>query len=384
MRIVVLGAGRVGSAIAVDLAAEPDFRVTVVDRDAAVLDPLRPHIHADMREVDLSDPGRVLELAREHDLVVGAVPAHMGFETVRAALDAGRHVVDISFFEEDALALDDLARSKGVVAAVDAGVSPGLSNMILGHLQSACDRVTRYVCYVGGLPEDRSGLFHYKAPFSPADVIEVYTRPARYKASGEICTAPALTGIEKLTVPEVGVLEGFVTDGLRTLLADETVPDMRELTLRYPGHAGQMRLLSEMGLFDTDPVEVAGVSLPPRALTAQLLFPHWEFAPGEPDFTALRVEVDTVSDGRAERHVYDMLDRYDAATGISSMGRTTGYTCTAIVRLVASGDYAEAGISPLERVGRAPGCFDRVVDHLAARGVVLHHSAEPIATEEGK
>jgi len=355
--------------------------LTVADRSRAALDQLRPRVSGDLREVDLSDPARVHELAREHDLVVGAVPASMGFATLRAVLEAGRHAVDISFLEQDALALDDLARSKGVVAVVDAGVSPGLSNLILGHVQSV-GQVSRYTCYVGGLPEDRSGLLQYKAPFSPADVIEVYTRPARYKENGEVVTAPALVGIEELDVPGVGVLEGFVTDGLRTLLAEESIPEMRELTLRYPGHAAQMRLLNELGLFDTDPLEVDGATVSPRALTAQLLFPHWEFAPGEPDLTVLRVEVDVVAEGQVERHVYEMVDRYDEVTGTSSMGRTTGYTCTAVVRLVAGGHYAAVGVSPPERVGRAAGCFDRIVADLAERGVVLRHSVEPISAGE--
>jgi saccharopine dehydrogenase-like NADP-dependent oxidoreductase len=120
----------------------------------------------------------------------------------------------------------------------------------------------------------------------------------------------------------------------------------------------------------------------PRDLTTRLLFPLWEFRPGEADLTVLRVEVDAVRAGAADHHVFDLLDRYDAATGISSMGRTTGYTCTAIVRLVARGLYARPGVSPPEFVGREPGCFQRIVEDLAARGVALQHRVVPI-DEEG-
>lgn len=382
MKIVVLGAGRVGSAIAADLVAEVDFEVTVVDRSAAALERLSSGPAARTVEADLADPSRVRALAGDHDLVVGAVPAHMGYRTVEAAIEAGRHVVDISFFEEDPFGLDALAREREVVAVMDAGVSPGLSNIILGYQEAVADRVSRYVCYVGGLPVDRGGLFQYKAPFSPADVIEVYTRPARYKAGGEIRTDPALSGSEELEVPGVGALEALLTDGLRTLLADDAVPDMRELTLRYPGHADQMRLLAQMGLFDTAPVELDGVKVIPRDLTTRLLFPLWEFGPEEADLTALRVEVDATAGGKTERHVYDMLDRYDRDTDTSSMARTTGYTCTAIVQLVARGQYTHVGISPPEFVGRETACFEQVVRYLEERGVVLTHSVEPVAEEE--
>ena len=150
MKIVVLGAGRVGSAIAADLAAEADFQVTAVDRSAAALDRLRSGPVAHTVQADLADPARIRALALEHDLVVGAVPAGMGYRTVEAAIQAGRHVVDISFFEEDPLRLEALARERGVVAVMDAGVSPGLSNIILGYQEAVADRVSRYVCYVGG------------------------------------------------------------------------------------------------------------------------------------------------------------------------------------------------------------------------------------------
>lgn len=375
MRVAVLGAGRVGSAMAADLAADGDFDVTVADWDPAALERLHAVPAQRKVEADLSEPAAVRELARQHELVIGAVPASLGYRTVQAALEAGSHVADISFFEEDPYTLDELARRRGVTALVDCGVSPGLSNLVLGHVESLSDRVERYVCYVGGLPVDSGGLFRYKAPFSPVDVIEVYTRPARYKEGGVVRSAPALSGVEQIAVGEIGTLEAFLTDGLRTLLHDERVPEMRELTLRYTGHAAQMRLLAEMGLFDTEPIEVAGSSVRPRDVAARLLFPAWEFGPGEADLTVLRVEID-IGGTAQQRHVFELLDRYDEATSTSSMARTTGYTCTAMVRLVAAGLWTTPGVAPPEVVGRAPGCYEHVVQYLAQRRVVLEERVE--------
>lgn len=381
MRVAVLGAGRVGSAIAADLAADGEFDVTVADRDAGALDRLRAVPAQRRLEVDLSERGAVRQLARDHELVVGAVPAALGYSTVEAALEAGCHVADISFFEEDPFALDQLAKRHGAVALVDCGVSPGLSNLILGHVESRSGRVERYVCYVGGLPADSGGVFRYKAPFSPTDVIEVYTRSARYKEAGSVHTAPALSGVEQIEVAGLGTLEAFLTDGLRTLLEDERVPEMRELTLRYPGHAAQMRLLREMGLFGTEPIDVGGARVRPRDLAARLLFPLWEFGPGEADLTVMRVEID-VGGGVPRRHVFELLDRYDATTGTSSMARTTGYTCTAMVRLVAAGSWTTPGVAPPEVVGRKEGCYEHVVRQLARRGVVLQERALDLSPED--
>lgn len=370
MRVAVLGAGRVGSAMAVDLTADGDFEVTVADRDRVMLDRVRGISSPTLVETDLAAPDAVRRLAREHELVIVALPASLGYRTVEVVLEVGTHVADISFFAEDPYTLDERARRAGAVALVDCGVSPGLSNLVLGHVESLGDPVERYVCYVGGLPADSGGLFKYKAPFSPEDVIEVYTRPARYKERGVVRSASALSGLETIEVAGVGALEAFLTDGLRTLLRDDEVPEMRELTLRYPGHAAQMRLLAAMGLFATEPIDVDGVAVRPRDLAARLLFPLWEFGPGEPDLTVLRVEID-VGGSEPRRHVFELLDRYDHETGTSSMSRTTGYTCTALARLVASGRWRAPGVVPPEVVGRDPACYAHVVADLTRRGVVL-------------
>lgn len=376
MRVVVLGAGRVGRAMAVDLAAS-GFAVTAADRDPAALAVLAAR-GIETVTADVGDRDAVGELVARCELVVGAVPAALGYSTLETVIAAGRSIVDISFFEQNPFDLDALARERGVVAVVDAGVAPGLSNAIYGHLADRFDRVDRFTCYVGGLPAVPSGLMRYKAPFSPADVIELYTRPARYRSGGMLVTAPALSDITPLEVPGVGPLEAFLTDGLRSLLREEHVPEMREMTLRYPGHARQILLLRELGLFGTAPLAVGSIRVPPRDVAAALLFPLWEFAPGEPDLTVLRVEVDVARGGSTERITYDMLDHYDAQSDTSSMARTTGFMGTAILHLVADGTFARLGVSAPEDVGRAEGCFDRVRHYLEARGVRLTEIRAPL------
>lgn len=373
MKVIVLGAGRVGGAIARDLAKDGEFHVTAADASPAALERLAAEGIATER-ADLADPVELDRLVRAHDLVVGAVPGFMGFETLRRVLEAGKPVVDISFFDHDPFELDALARDAGVVAIVDAGVAPGCSNLILGHLDTVLDETESFACYVGGLPTVRHWPYEYKAPFSPIDVIEEYTRPARLRRNGIPVTLPALSEVELVDLPGVGTLEAFNTDGLRTLLATMSTPTMVEKTLRYPGHAERMRMLRETGFFDASPLEIGGAKVRPLDLSAHLLFRAWRLEDGEEDLTAMRVVVDGRRDGRPVRHVFDLLDRYDPATRTSSMARTTGYTCTAMVRLVARGLYDRPGISPPELVGRAPGCFGFVMDQLEARGVVFRET----------
>jgi len=368
-KITILGAGRVGSTMARDLARDGEFQVTVADRDQAALDPLWAQ-GIPVLQRDLSAPEGVREAVQGAELVVGAVPGVLGFKTLQAVLQAGRPAVDISFFAEDPFRLDGLARERGLVAVVDAGVAPGCGNLILGALEQELDSITRFECMVGGLPVVRTLPFEYKAGFSPADVLEEYTRPARYVAHGQVVVRPALSEAELIDFPGVGSLEAFNTDGLRTLLTTVPAPFKREKTLRYPGHAGKLRLLRDTGMFSRTPVAVGEVQVAPIDLAARLLFPLWAMAPGDEDFTAMRVAVEGLRQGQSQRRVFHLLDRYDRSTGTTSMARTTGFTCTAVVRLVAAGRYRTPGISPPEFLGRA-GCWPFVRAELARRGVVF-------------
>ncbi|MFL6263332.1 MAG: saccharopine dehydrogenase family protein [Thermoanaerobaculia bacterium] len=372
MKIVVLGGGRVGSAMARDLSSDPRFDVTVVDASAEALRRLEGW-GLKTERADLADPAEVGRAVRGHDLVVGAVPGFMGFATLKAVLEADKDVVDISFFDEDPFLLDELARERGRIAIVDCGVAPGCSNLILGRMAAELDRVDSFTCFVGGLPAERTWPFEFKAVFSPIDVLEEYTRPARFKRFGRMVTLPALTEVEPVDFPGVGTLEAFNTDGLRTLLRMD-VPSMVEKTLRYPGHADKMRMLRETGFFGTEPLEAGGARVRPLDLTARLLFSSWQLKEGEEDFTAMRIVVEGEKDGRRERYAWDLLDRYDRATGTTSMARTTGYTCTAAVRLVAAGLYGRKGISPPEFVGRDAAAYAFLISELAARGVVFRET----------
>ncbi len=367
-KVTILGAGRVGAAMALDLARDGEFDVTSVDLSEGGLARLAARGVRTLRK-DLSQAAEVRAAVADADLVVGAVPGFMGFNTMKAVLEAGRNIVDISFFPEDPFALDALAKDQGLIAIMDAGVAPGCDNFIVGDFQRRLDTISNFECYVGGLPKIRTWPFEYKAGFSPIDVVEEYTRPARYVAHGKEIVMPALSEPELMDFPGVGTLEAFNTDGLRSLITTVDAPFKKEKTLRYPGHIEKMRMLREAGFFGLEPIDVGGVKVAPMDLTTRLLFPMWMMEEGDEDFTIMRVIVDGTKDGKAEHHVYDLLDRYDPVTRTTSMARTTGYSCTATVRLVAAGLYTRKGIAPPEFVGQVAGCWDFIRKDLARHNV---------------
>ncbi len=379
MHITVLGAGRVGQAIVRDLSRDASLRVTAIDISSEALAPFADVPQVQRVTADLRETDRVAAWLTGADLVICAVPGFMGFATLRSIIEAGKNVVDISFFEEDPFLLDDLARAKGVTAVVDCGVAPGLCNILAGHVETEVEHLDSYICYVGGLPQIRQWPYEYKAVFSPIDVLEEYTRPARFVEYGQEVIRPALSDPELLDFPGVGTLEAFNTDGLRSLQRTLKAPFMKEKTLRYPGHAGLMRIFRETGFFDKTPVKVGGAVVRPIDLTSRLLFDRWQLREGEMDFTVMQVLLEGEQKGQRIRYIYDLLDHYDVTTQTTSMARTTGYTATIVARQVLSGRFRQQGICPPEFIGRDAGCYADLLVEYARRNIQVREMVVPLS-----
>lgn len=367
-RVTVLGAGLVGAFVARTLA-EDGFEVLAVDRSESALGGLAGVPRLSTRRADLASAAAIADAATGADVVVGAVPGFLGHAMLRTVLACGKPVSDISFSPEDPLVLDRLAKEKGVAALVDCGVSPGLSNLACGRAAARYETLESVVISVGGLPSRPVPPWGYRAVFSPTDVLEEYTRPARVVEGGRLVTKPALSEIAPYEVQGVGTLEGFLSDGLRTVLTTVKARNLCERTLRWPGHAEKMRLLREAGFFSEGPVEAAGVRVAPRAVTEALLFPQWKREPDEEEFTVLGIESVGSRGGASFRLVHGLFDRTDPKTGATSMARTTGYPCVIGVHLLAGGGFATPGVHPLENLGREARLFDAFVAGLAARGI---------------
>lgn len=371
MHITILGAGLVGNAIVKDLAQDKIFKIQVVDLNQQALKKLESELPVKGVKADLSKGDSVASVTADSDLVICAVPGFMGFEILKKIIEAGKNVVDISFFGEDAFLLDDLAKERGVTAVVDCGVAPGLCNIIAGYRANRLDKEDRYACYVGGLPKERLWPYEYKAVFSPSDVLEEYTRPARMVENGEEVIYPALSDVELIDFPPVGALEAFNTDGLRSLQKTMKFPSMKEKTLRYPGHADLMRIFRESGFFSADTITISGKKIKPIDVTSKLLFDQWKLQDGEEDFTVMRVIIEGKKENKKVCYTYDLFDEYDKETKTTSMARTTGYTCTIIARQVINGLFSEKGICPPEFIGRTKGCFENLMNEYASRKIKL-------------
>lgn len=367
-RIVVLGCGTVGRHMAIDLCKAPGCEVISVDVNQESLEHLAREHPIQIRVEDLSTVKGVTRAVEDADIVIGSVPGFIGYAMLERVIRAGKNIVDISYFPEDPFGLDDLAKAKRVTAVVDCGVVPGMANIILGdHTRKM--KVTRYECYVGGIPESRNAPLEYKSPFPVLEVLEEYAGSGRMVEDGKVVVKPMLSETMTIDLDKVGTLACLNSDGLRTLIRTTGIPDMFEKTLRYPGHVDLMRIFKDAGFLNLTPIQVKGASVRPIDVTASLISPLWKYEPGEADLTVMRLVIFGVEDGKPATYTYDLCDEYDPATGALSMARTTGYTCTAVTRLVLDGGYSQKGISPPEFVGRVDGCRESVERYLEDRGV---------------
>lgn len=368
-KITILGAGMVGRAIAYDLSS--NFDVTSVDFSHENLNKVEKLAKIKTEVADLSKKTEIERVISNADLVIGALPGFMGFESVKTVINAGKNIVDISFFPEDFELLKSDAEKASVTAIVDCGVAPGLSNIWIAH-NVKTRKVTLFECMVGGLPEERTLPFQYKAPFSPIDVIEEYTRPARFVENSMEVVKEALSGSEFINFPGVGTLEAFFSDGLRSLLKTVKVPTMYEKTLRYPGHAGLMRAFASAGFFSTVKKNINGVEIVPLDFTSQMLIPLWKLEEEDREFTAMRFRILVENnDGSQSEEFYYLFDKYDTKTGISSMARTTGFTCTAAARAVLNGTFTSKGIFPPEFLGFDDKTYKFILEELMQRGIYI-------------
>jgi lysine 6-dehydrogenase len=378
MKVIVLGAGLVGGPMALDLSKDSDFEVTIADISEQNLSKFSGKAGISVVLTDLSKSASVKNLVSPFDMVLSAVPGFMGFNTLKSVIEAGKNVVDIAFFPEDMFALDDLAKNKGVTAIPDMGVAPGMSNLLAGFADHQLDKTEKIIIYVGGLPVVRQWPYEYKAVFSPADVIEEYTRPAKFIEHGMEVIKPALSDPELIDFDGIGTLEAFNSDGLRSLARTIRGDYMIEKTLRYPGHIELMKVFRETGFFSQKSIEVNGVRIKPLDFTSQLLFRKWKLNEGEEDLTVMKVLVEGRKGSKRLLFQWDLFDRYDPVSGIHSMARTTGYAATMALRLVSSGMFAQKGVIAPEMIGKNEDCVEFILQGLAARGVLYQKKEQNI------
>jgi saccharopine dehydrogenase-like NADP-dependent oxidoreductase len=373
MKALILGCGNIGSIAAEDLAKTmSSLEVVVADKDESRAKNVAKRIgrnNVSWTRADVTNHDKLVTSLRDFDVIMGFLPAKLSYRTAKACIEARRDLVDVSYMEENPLTLNDKAAKADVTIVPDCGLAPGISNILVGHAVRKLDKVKSVGIMVGGLPEKPVPPLGYTITWSPESLIDEYTRKTRIVRNGKVIEVETLSGLEEVDFPSVGKLEAFYTDGLRNLLDTiRNVDEMWEKTLRYPGHAKKIGLLRALGFFEEKQVDVEGVRLSPRKLTAKL-FQTTLWRPEIEDVVALKVEVSGIKRDKQTRYIYHLVDRYDKKRGTTAMARTTAYPASIVAQLILKKAIKGKGVVPPELLGMDEDVFRKFYSELEKRKV---------------
>jgi lysine 6-dehydrogenase len=338
-RICVLGGGLVGRFVACTLL-QRGHEICLVDSEQITNLPSAIDLVQTMIQ-----PENISQIVSGFSVVVNCLPGRIG-HAVRAPLlrCQGMLVADLAFTLEDPRELNQLAIDNNSTMVYDIGIAPGLSNALLMDAQCDFNSLQSAKIWVGGNPQQSDDEWSYMAPFSPSDVIEEYTRPARIRRSGVNVIEPPLTQRHAVSVPGYGQMEAFLTDGLRSLLDTIHSQELLEYTVRWPGHIDRY---------------IAG------NFSEQELLNAWKFDDDRPEFTWLAIEV--VAEQGSRR--WDIID--EGKDGWSSMARTTGLVTVEVAEMLAEGLISQSGVMAPEILGQSKHLLQRITDRMSNSGVKI-------------
>ncbi len=364
MNICILGAGMQGRVVARDLAA-CGHAVTVADIRTENLNQVPKSPRLKTRRFDVRNRAHLIKFIRHFDVVVGALPAALGFYSMECAIRAGVNLVDFSYSSADPFLLNREAKRRQVKIVPDAGFAPGLGNVLIGDARRTLGRIDSIKILAGGIPQKPIPPFNYRIVFSLSDLLEEYTRPARIVKNFKVTSVDPLTGVKELKVTGVGRLECFYTDGLRTLLKTfRNVKNMEEKTIRYPGHAALLTAIIDCGFLSEIPLRLKPGLVRPKEFTNEFL--KSAFSGGsEKDLSILLVEIQ--SKKKIKR--YCCIDYYDTRNRITSMARTTGYTASIITQCIHH--YPGFGVIPPEFFGMDKNLYRFIKAELQKRRIFI-------------
>ena len=376
MRVAVFGSGLMGASIARDLVKSRQIdQVTVYDVDKGRLQALARKEHSSKLTAKVHDVrrrGETARLLRGFDVGIGALPHGLSEYATYSAINARVNFVDLIFgWRFGQAEINSACRRRGMTIIPACGLAPGLTNVLAMSAAEQMERVDQVHIKVGGIPEKPKPPLNYRIVFSFQAVLEEYLRKARVIKDGKIVDVPALSGLETINFPQpVGKCECFYTDGLSTLIQTmRKVHEMDEKTIRWPGHAEQIRTLIDCGLLENQPISYHDQGISPKEFVSSVLSDRLALGK-EKDITLLRVEVAGKKDGKLTRHRYEMIDHYDSRHGITSMARTTAFPCSIAAQLLASGRISRRGLVPPELAFKGDLRIE-FLDYLAERGMKI-------------
>lgn len=358
MKILVLGAGRMGHGAVYDLIYNsPDVSaVTVADYDYGKVRELSEQIRnpkLNAVRVDASDKQEISGLMQPHDAVISCINYWYNLELSKIAVETKTNFCDLggnNYIVDAQLALDDEARAAGINIIPDCGLAPGMVSILAMHGAKRFDEIEEIHIRVGGLPQNPRPPLDYQLVFSVEGLINEYIESARVIRNGEVAEIASMTELETLSFDNFPALEAFQTSGGTSTLPDTFLGKIKELdykTIRYAGHCEKFKTLIDLGLCSSEEITVDDVKIKPRRVFGELL--QKKLPADEPDYVLIRLDFVGIKSGAQKRLRYDIVDKYDKQTELSAMMRTTAFPASIIAQMMAKGEVNMRGATPQEK-----------------------------------
>ena len=379
MKILVLGAGRMGFGAVYDLVHNsPEVEeVTVADSDFAKAKEIADTISSQKVSavhLDVSKYEKTVSVMDHHDSAISCVNYWYNLELSKIAIETCTNFCDLggnNTIVDQQLALDEKAKQAGINIIPDCGLAPGMVSVLAMHGAKRFDQVEEIHIRVGGLPQKPKTSLNYQLVFSVEGLINEYIEKARVIREGKITEVESMTECENLSFEGFPALEAFQTSGGTSTLPDTFLGNIRELdykTIRYAGHCDRFKMMIDLGLCSSNEIEVDGKNIKPRRVFGKLLQKH--LPADEPDYVLIRLEFIGSRNGQKKNLRYDIVDKFDEETGLSAMMRTTSFPASIIAQMMAKGDVTTRGATPQEKVIDS----EKFVAELERRNIAIQKS----------
>ncbi len=357
MKIVVLGAGMMGKALAYDLIKYSNFdNVAIADKDKNTLQSTKKFLNKiDIHNINIEKSNNVRALFRKYDLAISAVPYKFNYILAKIAIETNTHFLDLggnNDIVEKERSLFDIARKKGIIIIHDCGLAPGLSSVIVRDIVEQMESIEYVKIRVGGLPINPIPPFNYQIVFSPNGLINEYVEDTIVLNNGNIVKKKSMTELETIVFPKpFGAMEAFLTSGGCSTLPytyKDKIGFLDFKTVRYPGHCKMFKLLLDLGLGSEKPIKIGENFVIPRDMLTSLLIKYLPV--NEKDVVLLKVLTNGIKNGNKVDLEYTMIDYFDEKNNITSMMRTTSYPTSIIAQMIGQGIIIEPGVFGCEEI----------------------------------
>jgi lysine 6-dehydrogenase len=359
MKIIILGAGLMGRAIAFDLINFSNFeKITIIDNNKSNLNLTKKifkNKKINYKLLDVSNRSNIRKKFEENDIVISAVPYYYNYLLTKIAIDTNTHFIDLggnNTIVQKQKTLDKSAKEAKIKIIPDCGLAPGIVSIITRDIVNYYDSVDYVKLRVGGLPKDPIPPFNYQFVFSPNGLINEYIQDAIVLENKKIVFKKPMTELEKIIFPEpFGEMEAFITSGGCSTLPYTFRYIIKYLdykTIRYPGHSEKFKLLLDLGLGSDRIVKINGFKIKPRKILIKILkklIPET----GE-DVVLIKVFSKGVKNNIKIKTEYTLIDYFDKKNKISAMMRTTGYPVSIIAQMIEQNIIDKYGVFTSEEI----------------------------------